>query len=546
MRGPAVRERSLLMKKSLLILMLVLVSCAGTTKKTSTKFDSKKIPKGQSSYYYFLMSQIKDTPTTEAESGFLLEQALKKDDQSSYLWAQKALEEAKKSNWNVALQYAEKSLSKNPKNVDSLILMGKLFAARKRPQKAVSYYRRALAIDRKIEEVYTIMAREYLTLSDRGSSIQTLKTCLYEIPDSMACLYYIATIQLQFKNFNEALKYFSMIRELNPENPKILQTIGEIYLQKKNYKKAIDVFSQLKAMNPDDLTQSIRLGLIYYELKQNEQAIQEFLTVHKRFPKSDRINYFLGLLYQEKKEYDLALDHFNKIRANSPFFKEAFNRIIYLSRLKGDVNSTVNLLDKKISKKDQTAQFYNLKISLLVFDGDYKKALSVANQGLSRFPNSLNLLFHRGIILEKLDRWEESKKDFNKIIETQPKSAKAYNYLGYTMLERGEDVDESMRLIQMAVKMSPKDGHIIDSLAWAYFKKRDYPKALNLLFKADRLKPNEPTILEHLGDVYFSMKNKRKARFYFEKAIQILEKVQARTPDEKKQLRLIREKLGKF
>lgn len=534
------------MKNIILVFLILLASCAGSSKKAAKTFDTKKIHKGQSSYYYYLMSQIKKEPENFKESDSYLDQALKKDGDSSYLWAQKALHEAKKSHWDQALKFAERSLSENPKNVDSLILMGKLYAAKRNATKALTYYRRALTIDRKIEEIYNVMAREYLTLADKGNAVHTLKICLNEIPDSMSCLYYLATIQQQFKNYNESLKYFNMIRQLNPDNPKILQTMAELYLHKKNYPKAIEIIKQIQQLMPSDVTQNIRLGLIYYEMKEVDKAIAEFQSVYERFSKSDRINYFLGLLYLEKRDWDRAYQHFDNIQTKSPFFKEGFNRMIFILRIKGDVMAAIDLLDKKIGKKEQTPELVGLKLTFLISDGKYKKALTIANQGLSKYKDNVGLLFQRGVILDKLDRWEDAKEDFKKIIAAKPNSEKAFNYLGYTMLERGKNVDEAFGYIQSAHNLSPKDGHITDSLAWAYYKKGNIQKALTLLHRANKQKPKEPTILEHIGDLYFKLKNKKLARYYYQKSIQILEKIKRRTADEEKQLTVIREKLGMF
>lgn len=390
------------------------------------------------------------------------------------------------------------------------------------------------------------MAREYMALQEKNTAIQTLKNCLRELPESMSCMYYLASIQIQSKNYREALKYFNLILNFNPENPRILQTIAEIHLERKDYSKAISVFKQIRKYDPSDVAATIRLGLIYFQQKQVDKAIAEFSSVYKVFPKSDRVNYFLGLMYQEKKDFDKAFLHFDKINPKSSFFKETLSRMLFILRKKGEPASAVVLLDKKVSKKDKTVQYYRIKTSLYITDHDYKKALSTVNQGLSKYKNHLNLLFQKSLILEKIDQWEEAKEILFGLINGGRSSDRIYNFLGYTMLVRDGEVDEAIKYIEKAKTLNPNDGHIVDSLAWAYFKKGEVNKALNLLFKANQLTPNEPTILEHLGDVYLHLKNKRKAREYFEKSASILQKIQKPSPLESKQLKDIQNKLGEF
>ncbi|MBU0505131.1 tetratricopeptide repeat protein [bacterium] len=527
-----------------LIFFTLLISC-GVGKSSSTSY-VKKAHKKQNSYYYYMMSQLTNRPETIDESESFLDLALKKDKKSAFLWSQKALAVARNSDWAKALAFAKKAIEKDPHNEETLVLLGKLYAAKKEPQTAISYYKKALALNKQNEEVYNVIAREYLSLNSVGNAYHWLTVCLREVPEAMSCMYYMATIYLEQKNYNMALRYFGMISEQDPDNPKVLQTVGEIYLQQGQYQKALDVFSQLKKLYPQDATYYIRSGLTYYELKQMDEAIEEFLSVVKRFPKSDRVNYFLGLLYMEKKNFDKALVYLDRVSIASPLFKEALSRLLYIMREKNDVYGAVNLIDKKINKKEQTIEFYQLKLSLLVHAQDYKNALKQANDALDRFERHENLLFQRAIILDKINRWHEAKKDLLTILKEHPESEQVLNYLGYTMLEREDNIEEAERYILKALKLKPNDGHVVDSLGWLYFKKEEFDKALRHLHRANLLRPNESAILEHIGDVYFALKNKRMARQFFEKALNLLEALERKSPDDESLLKSIKEKLGAF
>lgn len=215
-------------------------------------------------------------------------------------------------------------------------------------------------------------------------------------------------------------------------------------------------------------------------------------------------------------------------------------------REKNDVYGAVNLIDKKINKKEQTIEFYQLKLSLLVHAQDYKNALKQANDALDRFERHENLLFQRAIILDKINRWHEAKKDLLTILKEHPESEQVLNYLGYTMLEREDNIEEAERYILKALKLKPNDGHVVDSLGWLYFKKEEFDKALRHLHRANLLRPNESAILEHIGDVYFALKNKRMARQFFEKALNLLEALERKSPDDESLLKSIKEKLGAF
>ena len=98
-------------------------------------------------------------------------------------------------------------------------------------------------------------------------------------------------------------------------------------------------------------------------------------------------------------------------------------------------------------------------------------------------------------------------------------------------------------MISEAHRLSPKDGHILDSLGWVHFKLGNKTKALEFLKKAKELKPEEPVILEHLGDVYLEMGDAQKAKAYFQDALAASIKQEQPEENELKDRERIRAKL---
>ena len=77
------------------------------------------------------------------------------------------------------------------------------------------------------------------------------------------------------------------------------------------------------------------------------------------------------------------------------------------------------------------------------------------------------------------------------------------NYLGYSWIDKGENLTEALKMIQRAVELRPNDGYIVDSLGWAYYRLGDFARATQFLERAIELLPEDPTINDHLGDVYW-------------------------------------------
>lgn len=529
----------------IVFLLFGMVACQPSASKRPQASQAIKGKYGKANrYFYYLLSQLKVFEEKDVEAYEFLNLALEKDPESAFLWNQKAYFEAKLGQINQSYTSVKTALEKNPNDIDSLILMAKLLTLQDKAELAVTYYQRALELDPENEEAYNLLARDYLILNESRRAIQTLNTCVSRLPESLSCLYYLGTIHLEAERYNQALKYLNLIAQLNPEQEKVLHTIGEIYIKKGDVEKALETFKQISQQNPTDLVSQIRTGLLYYQLKKIDEAIAEFEKVSQRFPESDKVNYFLGLLYLEKKDLKTAYQYFDRITSQSAYFREAFNRQLLILRDLNALDQGVALVDEKFTEK--TPEFYQVKASLYVLQDQFEEALSILNKGIKKNKADEKMLFQRAVILDKVGRWNEARKDLEMIVSVNPENVDALNFIGYTLADRNEDLELALEYVKKALALDPNEGHVIDSLGWVYYKMGNVNKALELIHKAVKLEPEEPTIIEHLGDVYLNLKNKRKARYYYQKALQLLKGKPQLRQDEREQIREIEEKLAEF
>ena len=129
------------------------------------------------------------------------------------------------------------------------------------------------------------------------------------------------------------------------------------------------------------------------------------------------------------------------------------------------------------------------------------------------------LYYARGIAQERGGRWPAAEADFRRALELNPEQPYVLNYLGYTWVERGENLAEARRMLERAVALRPQDGNIADSLGWALFKLDDIPGAIRWLERAVELEPRSSVINDHLGDAYWRAGRQREARFQWRRAL---------------------------
>jgi Flp pilus assembly protein TadD len=128
------------------------------------------------------------------------------------------------------------------------------------------------------------------------------------------------------------------------------------------------------------------------------------------------------------------------------------------------------------------------------------------------------MFYFRGICFERSKQWGKAEADLKKALELFPEQPQVLNYLGYSWIDQGINLDEGMRMIRRAVEQKPDDGYIVDSLGWAYFRIGNYEDSVKQLERAVELKPEDPTINDHLGDVYWRIGRTPEAKFQWSHA----------------------------
>ena len=82
------------------------------------------------------------------------------------------------------------------------------------------------------------------------------------------------------------------------------------------------------------------------------------------------------------------------------------------------------------------------------------------------------LFYFRGICFERSKQWPKAEADFKKALELFPEQPMVLNYLGYSWVDKGINLDEAFKMLRRAVDLRPTDGYIVDSLGWARLQAR--------------------------------------------------------------------------
>lgn len=149
----------------------------------------------------------------------------------------------------------------------------------------------------------------------------------------------------------------------------------------------------------------------------------------------------------------------------------------------------------------------------------YDKALTLLKDAppeASWFP-----LYARGIALERSGQFDRAEEDLLAAIELRPDQASLLNYLGYSWIDRNENLDRALAMINKAVELAPGDGYILDSLAWAYYRLGRYEEAVAPMEQAIGTMSQDPLVNDHLGDIYWKVGRHREAEIQWKRALSL-------------------------
>ncbi len=230
-------------------------------------------------------------------------------------------------------------------------------------------------------------------------------------------------------------------------------------------------------------------------------------------------------LLERLDSFDLASALYDRVPADHPFFYRAAMGQAYALRRTGDPEGALAVLQSLAeSHADQPMVHLSLGDQMRR-SGAHGDAVTAYTQAirLTVEPTSAHwvLFYRRGISHHRLGDWDSAEADLRRALELRPEAHEALNFLGYSMVERRENLTEALSLIERAVAAQPEAGYIVDSLGWAYFQLGRHEDAVAELERAVELQPMNAIINDHLGDALWAVGRRIEARFQWRRSLSL-------------------------
>lgn len=533
----------------------IFAGCASLSESRPLPYPSVPEPYYQAAAYHYSLAVLLRLDGDLAGSIDELKKALTAHPESPYLTTELVSLYVENNDRELALSLGESALVKNPGNMELRSIMGGLYFNGREYDKAIREYEMIIEHDPQNLVAYLYLATIYAQEKKYDAAEKAYRKMLEKDPDNIIGMYYYAKTLTQMNRPADAEALYQKIIAQKPAFEAAWLGLGALYETQKKYDEAIGVYRRYGEMNParigfrvkiaelltkanrpdeaekelqgvlkiDPANREVRttLGLLYFDMRRFDAAVEQFSSLLETTPDDDKLRYLLANAMEQKGAVPAARTEYQKISPSFELYANAQIRAAMILKKEGRLDDAISVMRQAMGKNNNQAVLYLYLSSLYEDKKDMAGAEKTVREGIERFPRNTDLHYVLGTLLEKTNRFEESIRSMEKVLELDPQNADALNFIGYTYADRGIHLDQAEEMINQALKIKPDNGYILDSLGWVHFKKSKYKSALTYLKKALDLLPDDSNIMEHLGDVYLKTGHSKEALDYYRRAIKI-------------------------
>ncbi len=246
-------------------------------------------------------------------------------------------------------------LDEDPKVIDAWFMLGNVHASHGRPEQAIEFFKKALALKPDDEMAVVNMAHAYRNLG----------------------------------RDEDALVGYRRFLELDPKNAQVRYEASQILIDRGEYDEAAAWLREALALEPKMAAARNALGVIAIKRGDIALAEQEIQRAIAQKPDVRLAHFNLALIAEERRDWPRAIAEYEKELADHPAsFKAAFN-LAKLYRQLGDPQKQEDAYRRAISANPSFAEGYIYLAKFYLDRGtNYPEALSLSRKGLEMAPES--------------------------------------------------------------------------------------------------------------------------------------------------------------
>jgi tetratricopeptide (TPR) repeat protein len=375
----------------------------------------------------------------------------------------------------------------------------------------------------------------------------------------------LARVHEALRRVPEARDDLVALLRFDPDDEEALLALGRLALRVDDAAGAREWFARLRRSTADPADAALRMALAWLDAGFPEEGLAAAKTAEADVGPRPRVRFAEGIALQElhrNKEaiaalrqvppdagdlYPLARDALavalsregrhaeaekalEPALAASPADTRLLTRRGWILQRAGRAVEAVSMLQRALAEREAAAADPEAEDVLLEALGealDWAGRPADAVEPLSRAagarPRDVDLLYALGSAYERAGQPSAALAQMRAILAIDPANAGAMNFIGYSLAERGERLDEAESLVRRALEARPRSAGFLDSLGWIAFQRGEYARAVELLEKAARIAGPDAVILDHLAEAYRAARRPVDAEGAWRRALRCVE-----------------------
>ncbi len=461
--------------------------------------------------------------------------------------------------------------AKDSKDVDSLVMLGRLDRVLDNSVDAEASFKKALAADPENEDAVTGLASVYSDRGDPKGASALLEKLTQKNPSPRAYLSLannyevmheyslaadaykkaldldpsheewkaaLAQDQAQAGNYDDALKTYQEVAASNPQDAQPYLGMAQIYLERKDFAQAHQMLDKAKGLDPDNI--EVRYNEVL--LLQNEGKTAEAITALKSIVDATAKSTYdteqrnvrarmlekLGDLYRTNEQYDLAVEQFREIGGLDPSLaSRAEAQVIDTYRMAKEYTKAQQASDEAEKKYPNDRYVREVRAQLLADEGKSDLAIGELKKLLDG-KDDREVYLSMADVYQKSKNWGEMDKVLDKAdqLSTSKEDKGNVLFMRGAMYERQKKYDIAERTFRQALENETPGTNIYAStLNYLGYMLADrnvrLQEAQDLIEKAVKLDPNNYAFLDSLGWVYYRLNQLDQAERNLTRSVQL-------------------------
>jgi tetratricopeptide (TPR) repeat protein len=309
-------------------------------------------------------------------------------------------------------------LRMRPSDADAYAHLGLLEARQERYKEAISFYRKALAINPAMPGLRLNLGLAQFKSGELKESIQTFTPLLKsEPPGSQEALRLSTLIGMAHFGLGEyaaAIPYLRKAANSDPTNLGFRMALAQSCLSSKQYQCVLDVYREILNLNAESAEADMLAGEALDEMKNTSGAIEQFRAAVKANPREPNAHFGLGYLLWTQNQFEEAATEFQAELANFPDNVQALAFLADSDIHIGKPEEALPLAEKAI-QIDPDVERAHVDLAILYSNnGRREDAVREFKAAIKLKPNDADTHWRLARLYQTMGRKEEAKIEFEK------------------------------------------------------------------------------------------------------------------------------------